>query len=41
MEQKACMCIDVHEQREYTDKMEAAPPTAMMESIFITAAIDA
>ena len=35
---KAHACADGHKQREHTDKLEAASPMAMMESIFITTA---
>ena len=34
------MCADGCKQREYTDKVKAASPTPIMESIFITTAID-
>ena len=38
---KTCACADGCKQREYTKNVERAFPTAMMESIFITVAIDA
>ena len=38
---KACACADGKKQCEYIAKGDTASPTAMMESIFITAAIDA
>jgi hypothetical protein len=37
---KACTCANGSTQHAYTEHNEAASPTAMMESILITATID-
>ena len=38
---KVWECADGHKQRAYTEKIDAALPTTMTESIFTTAAIEA